>query len=129
MSPSEAVCPGNRVIFTCHQTSFLSRWTINPQSGIMLENSVQGSQVGSIVTFVNDPGFHFEIHVVSNSSNSSNSLTSELQVTAVRELNGVPVKCSGSSGNYMSTIQVASVGELLKSACPIVLISDEYTLL
>ena len=83
--------------------------------------------MGSIVTFVNDPGFHFEIHVLSN---SSNSVTSELQVTAVRELNGVPVKCSG-SGNYMSTIQVASVGELLKSACPIdiVLISDEYTLL
>ena len=125
MSPSEAVCPGNCVIFSCRQTASLTRWIINLQSGT-LQTSVQGSHVGSIVTFVNDPGFHFEIHAVSN---SSNSLTSELQVTAVRELNGVPVKCSGSSGNYMSTIQVASVGELLKSACPIVLISDEYTLL
>ena len=127
MSPSEAVCPGNCVIFSCRQTAFLTRWDINLQSGT-LQNSVRESQVGSIFPFVNDPGFHFEIHVVSN---SSNSLTSELQVTAVRELNGVSVECSGSSGNYMSTIQVASVGELLKSACPIdiVLISDEYTLL
>ena len=115
MSPSEAVCPGNCVIFSCRQTASLTRWNINLQSGT-LQTSVRGSQVGSIVTFVNDPGFHFEIHIVSN---SSNSMTSELQVTAVRELNGVPVECSGISGNSMSTIQVASVGELLKSACPI----------
>ena len=125
MSPSEAVCPGNCVIFSCRQTAFLTRWNINLQSG-PLQNSVQRSQVGSKVTFVNDPGFHFEVHVVSN---SSNSMTSELQVTAVRELNSIPVECSGISGNYMSTIQIASVGELLKSACPIVFISDEYTLL
>ena len=107
MSPSEAVRPGNRVIFTCHQTGFLSRWTISLPS-VVLQNSVRSSQVGSTVTFVNDPGFHFEIHVVSN---SSNSITSELQVTAVRQLNGVTVECSGISENSMSAIQVASIGE------------------
>ena len=59
---------------------------------------------------MDDPGFHFELHVVSN---SSNSITSELQVTAVSELNGVIVECGGLSGTFMSAIQVASVGELI----------------
>ena len=76
----------------------------------MLQATVRSSQVGSKVTIVNDPGFHFEIQIVSN---SSNAIISELQVTAVRELNGVTVECSGLSGNYMSTIEVASVGELI----------------
>ena len=107
-SPSEAVYPGNRVIFTCQQTGFLSRWTINLPS-VMLQNSALTSQRGSIVTFSNDP-FDFEIHVVSN---SSNSIISELQVTAVRQLNGVTVECDGASKHYMSTIEVAPVGELI----------------
>ena len=34
----------------------------------MLQATVQSSQVGSKVTIINDPGFHFEIHIVSNSS-------------------------------------------------------------
>ena len=76
----------------------------------MLQTSVRTSQVESKVTIVNDPGFHFEIHIVSN---SSNSIISELQVTAVRQLNGVTVECSGASEHYMSTIEVASVGELI----------------
>ena len=103
------MCPGNRIIFTCQQTSVVSRWAINLLSGI-LRASAQSSQVESKVTIVNDPGFHFEIHIVST---NSNSIISELQVTAVRELNGVTVECSGLSGNYMSTIEVASVGELI----------------
>ena len=109
MSPSEDVCPGNRVIFTCQQTSIVSRWVINLPSG-MLQTSVRSSQVGSKVTIVNDPGFHFEIHVVSN---SSNSIISELQVTAVRQLNGVTVECDADHERYTSTIEVASVGELI----------------
>ena len=107
------MCPGNRVIFTCQQTklNIVSRWTINLPSG-MLQTSVRTSQVESKVTIVNDPGFHFEIHIVSN---SSNGMISELQVTAVRQLNGVTVECDGPGvdEHYMSTIEVASVGELI----------------
>ena len=77
----------------------------------MLQTSVRTSQVESKVTIINDPGFHFEIHIVSNSSNST--IISELQVTAVRELNGVTVECDGASERYTSTIEVASVGELI----------------
>ena len=108
-SPSEAVCPGNRVIFTCQLTGFFSRWTINlPSVILMLHNSAQISQQGSIVTFSNDP-FDFEIHVVSN---RSNSITSELQVTAVRQLNGVTVECGGVNETFMSANRIVSVGEL-----------------
>ena len=107
-SPSEVVCPGNRVIFTCQLTGFFSRWTINLPS-VILQSPAQILQRGSIVTFSNDP-FDFEIHVVSN---TSNSITSELQVTAVRQLNGVTVKCDTDGEHYMSTIEVASVGELI----------------
>ena len=109
-SPVEAVCPGNRVIFTCQQAGSLSRWMIYLPS-IILQSAAQSSQNdGSTLTFDNDPGFHFELHVVSN---SSNSIASELQVTAVSELNGVIVECGGLSGTFMSAIQVASVGELI----------------
>ena len=59
--------------------------------------------------FQNDPGFGFEIHVLSSSSASS--VISELRVTAVRQLNGVTVECEGGGGRYMSTFQIASVGE------------------
>ena len=74
----------------------------------MLQNSTRSSQVGLIVTFAYDPGFHFEIHVISI---SSNSITTELQVTAVRQLNGVTVECAGPSGPSMYVIQVAPIGE------------------
>ena len=69
---------------------------------------VQGSRVGSVIRVADESGFHIEIHIISN---SSNTLTSELQVIAVRQLNGVTVECDGPSGNFMSTIQVASIGE------------------
>ena len=68
-SPVEAVCPGNRVIFTCQQAGSLSRWMIYLPS-IILQSTARSSQNGSTLTFDNDPGFHFELHVVSNSSNS-----------------------------------------------------------
>ena len=102
-SPSEPVCPGNPVIFTCQQSlsGGNTRWDIKSR-----HQNVQSTQVGSI-TFEVD-GFQFEVRVVST---SSNILTSELQVTAVRELNDVTVKCVGATGNFMSTIQVASIGK------------------
>ena len=105
MFPSDPVCPGNRVIFTCQQAGALTRWRIFLLSGT-LQNTAQSSLIGSVLTFVNDPGFNFELHVVSF---NSNIITTELQVTAVRQLNGVTVEC----GTIMSTIQVSSVGELI----------------
>ena len=71
--------------------------------------TAQSTQVGSVITFGVDRGFNFELHIVSF---SSGILTTELQVTAVRELDGVTVVCNGPSGIFRSTIQVASVGEL-----------------
>ena len=101
------MCPGNRVIFTCQQSGALARWRIFLPS-VTLQNTAQSSQIGSVLAFVNDPGFNFEHHVVSF---NSNIITTELQVTAVRELNGVTVECGGSTF-FISTIRVASVGEL-----------------
>ena len=102
--PSELVCPGNRVILTCQQPGVVALWMINLPSGT-LQNTALSSQIGSVLTFVNDPGFNFELHVVS--INSSNILTTELRVIAVRELNGVAVECDGST-IFVSTIQIAS---------------------
>ena len=107
MSPIEAVCPGNRIIFACQQAGIFSRWKIYLPS-ITLENAVRNSLNGSILTLVDDPGFNFEIHVVFI---SSNGITSELQVIAVRDLNDVTVEYGGSSGTFTSTVRVASVGE------------------
>jgi hypothetical protein len=111
MSPTDPVCPGNRVIFTCQQSGTIARWTISLPS-VTLQNAAQSSEhgPGSLLTFVNDPGFNFEIHVVSS---NSNNLTTELQVTAVRELNGVTVECDGLSRRFMSTIVVTSIGEFI----------------
>ena len=106
-SPSEPVCPGNRVIFTCQQTG-ATQWEINLQPTLL--QSAQSTQVGSVITFGVDRGFNFELHIVSF---SSGILTTELQVTAVRELNEVTVVCIGASDDFMSTIQIASVGELI----------------
>ena len=58
--------------------------------------------------FPDDPGFNFEIHVISS---SSDSITTELQVTAVRELNGVMVECAGLTTRFTSTISIASISE------------------
>ena len=81
----------------------------------MLHQSALSTQVGSIVTFGDESGFHFELHILSN---SSNSITTELQVIAVRQLNGVAVECTGANGTFMSTIRVASVGELIVNSIP-----------
>ena len=114
IAPSEPVCPGNRVIFTCQQSGAVARWRIFLPS-VTLQNTAQNSQIGSVLAFVNDPGFNFEHHVLSF---SSNIITTELQVTAVRELNGVRVECAGSTF-FTSTIRVASVGELIIANFPL----------
>ena len=111
ISPSDPVCSGNCVIFTwqCQQPGTFIQWSIYLQP-TQLRQTAQSTQVGSVITFGVDRGFDFELHIVSF---SSNILTTELQVTAVRELNGVTVDCIGVSGTSMFTIQVASVGELI----------------
>ena len=107
VSPSEPVCPGNRVIFTCQQSGFSTQWRINMDQ--MPPQTVHSTQVGSVITF-GDP-LNFKIRVVSN---RSGILTTELQVTAVRELNGVTVECAGLTGiSFTSTISIASVGEFI----------------
>ena len=60
--------------------------------------------------FPDDPGFNFEIHVISS---GSDGITTELQVTAVRELNGVTVECAGFATSCTFTISIASVGEFI----------------
>ena len=103
---------GKEVVFVCQQTSSFVRWTVgNLPRGISSEISraVLSSQAGTVLTFSDDSGFGFEIHVLSSSSASS--VISELHVTAVRLLNGVTVECAGGSGYYTYTIQISSVGE------------------
>ena len=105
--PGEAVCVGEQVVLVCQQVGPTLRWTVNLPGGSSIE-SVSSSQAGTVLTFTNDPN-GFEIHVLSSSS--ANSVITELRVTAVSQLNGVTVKCVGASGSFMSTIQIASVGE------------------
>ena len=100
------MCPGNRINFTCQQTG-ATQWNIHLQPALL--QSAQITQVGSVITFGVDRGFNFELYIVSF---SSGILTTELQVTAVRELDGVTMVCNRPNGAFPSTIQVASVGEL-----------------
>jgi hypothetical protein len=48
-SPSEPVCPGNRVTFTCQQRGAFAQWSINLQP--ILHQTAQSSQVGSVFPF------------------------------------------------------------------------------
>ena len=96
-------------MFTCQQAGTTSRWTVNLPMDILLQLSASSSQTGTVSNFINDPGFGFDIHILSSSSSSS--VISELRVTAVRQLNGVTVECLGSSGRFMSTIHIASASE------------------
>ena len=105
------MCVGEQVVFVCQQSGSTLRWTVDLPGGVSNEfsNPATSSQAGRVLSFTNDPGFGFEIHVLSSSSASI--VISELRVTAVRQLNGATVECAGPSGRDMSTIQIASVGE------------------
>ena len=110
MSPIDPVCPGNPIILTCQQSGGLARWMITLPS-VTLENTARSSHSnGSIVTFTADPGFNFKIYIASI---DSDSITTELQVTAVRRLNGVTVACAGHNTTYTGIIRIASVGEFI----------------
>ena len=99
---------GEQVEFVCQQAGSTSRWTVNLPGGSITE-LVSSSQAGRVLNFTDDPGFEFEIHILSSSSASN--VISELRVTAVRQLNGVTVECVGGSGSFVSTIQI-TLGEL-----------------
>ena len=98
-------------MFDCNQ-AFSTIWTVGnlPSGAMPLIVNLSSSQVGAVLNFTDDPGFGFEIHVLDS---GSAVYQSELRVTAVRELNGVTVECAGFQGNFMSTIQIASVGEYI----------------
>ena len=116
-----------QVVFVCQQTGSTSRWTVDLPGGISnrISSSPSSSLAGTVLTFADDPGFGFEIHVLSSSSASS--VISELLVTAVRELNGATVECAGVSGSFMSTIQIASVGKSVFSQLYEALSSNCYS--
>ena len=107
-SPDEPVCVGEQVVFTCQhnatgsQTLITARWTVTLPNITLRITSSSAQLVGTESSFVGDPGYGFEILIVP--SNSPRSLTSELSVTATRQLNGAPVECAGNSGRYMTTI-------------------------
>ena len=102
---------GQQVVFVCQQTGSTLRWTIGDLPGERNGFTVtaSSSQAGMVLTLSDDPGYGFEIHILSSSSSSN--VISELRVTAVRQLNGATVECRGGTGLFMSTIQIASVGE------------------
>ena len=105
------MCEGNQVVFICQETRSNLRWTVNLPEGSSINRltvDVSSSQAGSVLNFVNEDPFGFEIHVLSS---SSDSVKSELRVTAVRGLNGATVKCVGPGRYPSSTIHISSVGE------------------
>ena len=74
-----------------------------------LEASVSATQNEAESSFQTDPGFGFKVYV--HPQNSSAHIFSEIHVTAVRELSGVQVECTGANGHFTSTVQIASIGE------------------
>ena len=80
------------------------RWTVNLPN-ITLTISAFSSQAETVSNSDTDSGFGFEIHILD--TNLTNTVISELHVTAVRQLNGVSVECLGISGRFNSTIQIA----------------------
>ena len=105
-SPHAAVCVGKQVVFSCQQDAGTTVWNINWPAGMTLSGTALSEDVGNITNL----GSGFEIHIISVSSNGV--LTSELRVTAARELNNIAVTCRGTM-TYTSTIQIALVGEFL----------------
>ena len=94
---------GRQVVFSCEQTGF-STWTVHLPSGHQLSRAVTQD---TEVMFQDDPGFGFTVFLIPSSS----GIHSELRVTAVRELNGVTVECTGGRGLMSYTIQISSEGQ------------------
>ena len=97
-------------MLVCQQMGSSSRWTVDLPGGSVVSNSASSSQAGRVLTFADDPGFEFEIHVLFSNASSSNMFISELRVTAVRQLNGATVECAG-VGYFTLTILI--LGEAL----------------
>ena len=110
ISPGDAVCLGNHVTFTCHHAEpGRPRWRIYIPLKVLAQ-IVLSNEVRFMHSFQEDPGFGFQLQI---SSITPKNITTELQVTAVRQLNNVSVECAGSSGTFVSVILVA-VGKLSK---------------
>ena len=69
------------------------------------------TDVGRVDIFSADPGFGFEVHLLSKPADGNPFYVSELRVTAARELNNVTVECDGFDGRFTSTIHIALVGK------------------
>lgn len=114
-SPGAAVCVGRQVEFICQHLGLprTMRWTVT-LPGVVLR-AYSPMNIGMTQSFENDPGYGFELEVLSSTPNSNQELVSrcELRVTAKKQLDGVAVECEGFSGIFTSTIQVAFVGKLL----------------
>ena len=102
------MCIGNRVVFSCEQAGDTAQWVVTLLSGRRLTGPALASNVGTTLTLRDDPGFGFEIHVLSESS--STRVFSELRVTAARELNGATVTCQGSR-SFMHVVQIFPLGK------------------
>ena len=91
-------------MFSCEQTGF-SSWTVSLPSGEQISRTI--TQQDTEVMFEDDPGFGFMVFLIPSSS----VIHSELHVTAVRELNGIMVDCTGGRGLMLYTIQISSEGQ------------------
>ena len=95
-------------MFSCRQgRDNTARWTVTLST--VLQRTVTSANIGMPVVFGEDLGFRFEIHVPSTSS--SNEIFSELRVITKRQLNGIVVSCTGGSGGFDFTINVAFISE------------------
>ena len=113
LQSGDAVCEGTQVVFSCHQAEYnIARWTVTvlstPYSTVLLR-TVTSANIGTPAVFGEILGFRLEIHVLATSS--SNEIFSELRVITKRQLNGAMVSCTGVSGRFDSTINVAFIGE------------------
>ena len=106
------------MVFSCEQAGDTAQWIVTLRSGTRLTGLALSSNVGTPVALQNDPGFGFEIHVLSSSGPSR--VFSELRVTAARQLNNVTVTCEGHSGSFNHLIPVFPLGESCCSIRPIV---------
>ena len=103
------MCVRNQVVFSCEQDRSTAEWIVTLESWRRLTGLALSSNVETPQSLQIDPGFGFEIHVLSSSGPTR--VFSELRVTAARQLNNVTVTCEGHSGSFNHLIPVFPLGE------------------
>ena len=107
--PDEPVCVGKQVVFSCEQAGNTAEWIVTLLSGRRLTGIALSSNIEAPQSLQNDPGFGFEIHVLSSSGPSR--VFSELRVTAARQIDRVTVTCEGLGGSFNDLIHIFPLGE------------------